>query len=77
MDNGKKIEWVLRIAVAGEFLGHGLLAYGGKPDWILWTSKLTGFDTPTATTLMTMIGLFDVFIAPLLPPWATESCKDL
>jgi len=36
MDSFKKAEWVLRIAVAGEFLGHGVFAMQGKKDWIGW-----------------------------------------
>ena len=34
MTNEKKFEWILRIGVAGEFLGHGVLALQGKADWI-------------------------------------------
>jgi len=30
----KKIEWTLRIAVAGEFIGHGVFALQGKQDWV-------------------------------------------
>ena len=30
MNSPKIIEWVLRIAVAGEFLGHGVFALQGK-----------------------------------------------
>lgn len=66
MARDKKIEWVLRVSVAGEFIGHGLLAYGGKADWIKWISQLTGASTPTATTLITLIGFFDLFIALLI-----------
>ncbi len=50
MTNEKKMEWALRIGVAGEFLGHGLLATGGKVDWLKWISQLTGVDAGTATT---------------------------
>lgn len=28
--NNKIVEWVLRIAVAGEFIGHGVFALQGK-----------------------------------------------
>ena len=34
MDNSKKIEWILRVAVAGEFVGHGVFALQGKKAWI-------------------------------------------
>lgn len=67
----KKIEWILRIAVAGEFAGHGILALQGKKDWIAWTSQLTGASTETATTLLFVVGLMDVVVAlvTLIRPW--------
>ena len=34
--NIKLMEWVLRVAVAGEFIGHGVFALQGKKDWIGW-----------------------------------------
>ncbi|MFA6601842.1 MAG: hypothetical protein WCT02_03215 [Candidatus Paceibacterota bacterium] len=63
MTNDKKIEWALRIGVAGEFLGHGLLAVGGKADWIGWISQLTGASASTATTLLLIVGIIDVIVA--------------
>ena len=42
MTNEKKIEWILKIGVAGEFIGHGVFALQGKADWIKWTSQLSG-----------------------------------
>ncbi|MBI5153363.1 MAG: hypothetical protein HZA36_02795 [Parcubacteria group bacterium] len=63
MTTNKKIEWLLRIGVAGEFTGHGLLAIEGKKDWIGWISQMIGVDTPTATTLLLLIGIFDVVVA--------------
>src|SRR3989338_6992167 len=59
----KKIEWILRIGVAGEFFGHGMLAVNGKKDWIGWISQLTGVDGTTATTLLILVGIFDVLAA--------------
>ncbi len=58
-----KARWVLRIAVAGEFVGHGVFALQGKADWLKWISQLTGVDAATAATLLTLIGLFDLVIA--------------
>ena len=46
--NNKSIQWVLRIAVAGEFLGHGVFALQGKEQWIGWVSQLTGMDMESA-----------------------------
>ena len=63
MSNEKKFEWLLRIGVAGEFLGHGLLAVGGKADWVGWVSQLTGVEAGTATTLLLLIGLLDLVVA--------------
>ena len=66
MTNNKKIEWILRIGVAGEFLGHGVFAILGKADWIKWTEQLTGLDTATATTFMLVVGLMDILWAILV-----------
>ena len=51
MTTNKKIEWLLRIGVAGEFIGHGLLGIGGKKDWIGWVSQMTNVSGSTATPL--------------------------
>ncbi|SRR3989338_852102 len=63
MRKTKIIEWILRIGVAGEFLGHGLLAIEGKKDWISWITQLTGTSAPTATTLLLLVGISDVIVA--------------
>ncbi len=63
MTNEKKIEWILRIGVAGEFIGHGLLAIEGKKDWIGWISQMINVDTATATTLLLIVGIADVVLA--------------
>lgn len=66
MKNAKTIEWVLRIGVAGEFLGHGLLAIEGKADWIKWISMMIGTSATTSGTLLWWIGLFDVVVALII-----------
>ncbi|MEK7564270.1 MAG: hypothetical protein AAB510_01730 [Patescibacteria group bacterium] len=63
MTNEKKLEWILRIGIAGEFLGHGVFAILGKADWIKWTQQLTGLDTATATTFMLVVGVVDILLA--------------
>lgn len=63
MTNSQKMEWALRVGVAGEFLGHGLLAIGGKKDWIDWTVRFTHVDTSMAATLMVLVGVVDVIVA--------------
>ena len=63
MNTSKKVEWLLRVGVAGEFAGHGLLAISGKKDWLGWISQMINVDDPTAKTLLLLIGLFDVAVA--------------
>ena len=63
MSNTQKAIWALRIGVAGEFLGHGVLALQGKADWIGWFAKFGISDPGTATTLLTMVGALDVTVA--------------
>ena len=58
MNNSKVIEWVLRISVAGEFLGHGVFAIQGKKDWIGWFAQFSVQDTGLATKLLLVIGIF-------------------
>ena len=40
--NTKLIGWVLRISVAGEFIGHGVFALQGKKDWVPVIRKFYG-----------------------------------
>ncbi len=61
--NTKIIEWILRIGVAGEFIGHGLLALGGKADWIKWISQMIGASPEVSATLLGWIGAFDLVVA--------------
>ncbi len=63
MTTDKKVEWLLRVGVAGEFIGHGLLAVGGKADWVKWIGQMTHVDAATATTLLMLIGALDVLMA--------------
>lgn len=66
MNNQKTIEWILRIAVAGEFIGHGLLAIGQKADWVTWITKMISLDTLTAATLLVSIGYLDLLVALII-----------
>lgn len=66
MTNEKKLEWILRVGVAGEFLGHGMLALGGKADWIGWISQIIKVDAATAATLLMLIGVMDVLVAAVV-----------
>ena len=64
--NTKVIEWVLRIAVAGEFFGHGVFALQGKKTWIEWFSVFGIQDAQVATMLLFIIGLTDIALAVLI-----------
>ncbi|KND48492.1 MAG: hypothetical protein AB200_02040 [Parcubacteria bacterium C7867-005] len=63
MSNEKKIEWILRIGVAGEFLGHGVFALLGKADWIKWTQELSGMNAEMAAQFIFVVGIMDVLMA--------------
>lgn len=66
MNNQNKIMWVLRIAVAGEFLGHGMFGIQGKAQWVGWTQQLLGVDVATAGTLILLVGIMDIVLAFLV-----------
>ena len=63
MNNQKLMQWVLRIAVAGEFIGHGVFALQGKKDWIGWFAKFGVADTASATQLLFFVGLVGIALA--------------
>ncbi|MEK7501188.1 MAG: hypothetical protein AAB642_03630, partial [Patescibacteria group bacterium] len=62
----KKIEWVLRLAVFGEFLGHGVFAIQGKQSWVGWFETFGVSNPATATQLLFAIGLADIALAVLV-----------
>ncbi len=64
--NTKLIEWVLKIAVAGEFIGHGVFALQGKKDWVGWFAKFGVSDVGIATQLLFIIGIIDIALAILI-----------
>jgi len=68
-DMNKQLDWVLRVAVCGEFLGHGMLAIAGKAQWVKWIQEIIAVDASTATTLLLGIGLLDVVLAVLVLLW--------
>jgi hypothetical protein len=64
--NTKVLEWVLRIAVAGEFVGHGIFALQGKAQWLTWIGELTGATPETAIMLLMFVGWIDLLVALLV-----------
>ncbi|MBI2263540.1 hypothetical protein HYU72_02805 [Candidatus Berkelbacteria bacterium] len=66
MNNQKIVQWVLRIAVAGEFLGHGVFGLQGKAQWVKWFSTFGVSDAGLAAQLLFFIGIIDVALAILV-----------
>lgn len=62
ISNNKKLEWILRIGVAGEFFGHGLLAISGKKDWIDWINQILQVNNSASRTILFVIGVIDVLV---------------
>ena len=63
MQNSKFLEWVLRVSVAGEFIGHGTLALQGKAQWVGWIQKFGVSDAGLALKLLMLIGAIDIILA--------------
>jgi uncharacterized membrane protein YphA (DoxX/SURF4 family) len=65
MTSTNKVQWILRIAVAGEFIGHGVFALQQKTGWIKYFEALN-FSPESAMTLMPIIGIMDILLAILI-----------
>ena len=57
--------WVLRVGIAMEFIGHGVLGLGHQPAWTAYFAVM-GIPRDTALTLMPLIGAFDIAMALLV-----------
>lgn len=64
--NTKLIEWLLRIAVAGEFIGHGVFALQGEKSWFKYFHTFGITDVETITMLLFIVGIVDVVLALLV-----------
>lgn len=64
--NTKLIEWVLRISIAGEFIGHGVFALQGKKEWVGWFAIFGISDATLATKFLFLLGLIDIALAILV-----------
>ncbi len=63
MGTSQSMQWILRVAVAGEFVGHGVFALQGKQQWIGWISQMTGASADGAAQLLFLVGLMDLAVA--------------
>jgi len=61
----KYTEWVLRIALCGEFLGHGVFALRAAPGFQALLMNAAGFSQGMAERALPVIGVIDVLIALL------------
>ena len=57
--------WVLRVGVAGTFLGHGLYAVAVRSSWIGYLTTV-GFSSEAARHVMPLIGMVDLSVALLV-----------
>lgn len=58
----KKVEWVLRIGIFGTFLGHGIFAYLGKTQWLIYLTVI-GIPSHSAPEILHLIGMLDILVA--------------
>ena len=65
MGGQRRIEWILRIAVACEFGGHGYFAICGNAAWVPFITMF-GFSSSAAVGVMPWVGAFDVCLALLV-----------
>ena len=63
MPNTKIIEWILRIGLFGEFLGHGIFAWQLKPRFLEMLAAMTGITGDLAITLMRTVGASDILVS--------------
>jgi len=66
MKNSKVVEWVLRVAVAGEFIGHGAFAIGGKEGWFKYFTPFGFTNEETMVKILLFVGIVDVLLALLV-----------
>lgn len=64
--NSKKIGWILRIAVAGEFIGHGVFALQGKEGWFKYFDPFGITNPETIVSILMIVGAVDLLLALLV-----------
>ena len=61
----KLIEWVLRIALFGEFLGHCIFALQANQRFVEILTAMTGLQGEAAVQIVRIIGGIDIIVAVL------------
>ncbi|MBT2443885.1 hypothetical protein J7E93_28070 [Streptomyces sp. ISL-36] len=60
-----KIHWILRVAIAAEFIGHGAFGIMGKEAWLNYYAVM-GIPPSAAWVLMPMTGVVDITLGLLV-----------
>lgn len=63
-----RVSWILRVGVAMEFLGHGVLGFLRPSAWIPYFA-LVGIQGGDAARLMPLVGSFDIALALVALFW--------
>ena len=63
--NNKTLEWILRIGISGEFIGHAAFALQANEGWIKYFTAI-GISTESAVQIMPLIGVMDLFFGVLI-----------
>lgn len=66
MQNAKLIEWVLRVAIAGEFIGHGAFALQAKKGWFKYFEAVGITGNETIINLLFLVGIVDIAAAIII-----------
>ena len=61
----KRVEWILRIALCGEFLGHGIFAFRAVLHFQQLLTRSLGITAETAAAVLPVIGVIDFVVAAL------------
>lgn len=64
----QKLHWILRIAVAAEFIGHGVFGLMGKEGWLAYY-EVFGIGDALGRSLMPVTGIIDIALGILIIVW--------
>jgi uncharacterized membrane protein YphA (DoxX/SURF4 family) len=67
-DLAKTLQWVLRISMAGTYIGHGAFGIIGKEAWLPYFN-LFGFSDSQAWSLLPVVGTMDITFGILILIW--------
>ncbi|MEY2453566.1 MAG: hypothetical protein QOD92_3140 [Acidimicrobiaceae bacterium] len=70
-DLAKTLQLVLRVSMAGTYIGHGAFGIIGKASWLPYFN-LFGFSDSQAWTLMPIVGTMDITLGILILLWPTR-----